>query len=270
MQNADWESLKARQKATWEAGDFGQIAKYNEVSVEEFVGRLPLRSGMRVLDVACGTGTVAIIAARRGCEVIGVDIARNLIVQARERAATEGLSIEFEEGDAESLPFSNGRFDAVISRYGAMFAPRPELVAGELYRVTKPGGFAAMANWTPEGFIGKMFEIFKAHLPPPPTAIPSTMLWGQESTVRERLKAFSEVKLTRRMAIQRFPFSPAKTVDFFKQFYGPTLRAFEALNADQQEALRRDLVALQAGHNRSGSADITETESEYLEVIAIH
>jgi ubiquinone/menaquinone biosynthesis C-methylase UbiE len=269
MQNPDWETIKARQQATWEAGDFGQIAKYNDASVEEFVGRLPLRRGMRVLDVGCGTGSVAVHAARLGYDVTGVDIARNLIEQARQRAAAERLSIGFQEGDAESLPFLDGSFDAVISRYGAMFAPRPELVAAELYRVTKPGGFAAMANWTPDGLIGTMFQIFKTHLPPSSVAIPSTMLWGEESTVRERLKAFARLKLTRRIAIQRFPFSPAKTIDFFQQFYGPTLRAFEVLSSEQQEALRRELVAFQTGHNRSGSGDTTETQAEYLEVIAI-
>src|SRR5687767_1305556 len=139
--------IKARQKAIWESGDFGQVAKYNIPAAEEFMGRLPLKLGMRLLDVACGTGNLAVIAARRGCVVSGMDIAANLIAQARERARTERLAIDYTEGDAEALRFPTVHFDAVVSMYGAMFAPRPEVVAGELFRVTKPGGLMAMANW---------------------------------------------------------------------------------------------------------------------------
>ena len=263
----NWGEIKSRLKATWEAGDFGEIAKYNLAAAEEFMARLPLRRGMTVLDVACGTGTLALIAARRGCVATGVDIARNLIAQARERAANEGLAIEFLEGDAEALPMPDRSVDAVLSRHGAMFAPRPEWVAAELYRVTKPGGFVAMANWTPEGLIGRMFEIFKAHLPP--SGLPSAMLWGSEPIVRERLRAFASIMMTRRMARQRFPFSPAGTVDYFRRFYGPTIRAFEALTPEGREALYGDLVELQTRHNVTTLSEATETNAEYLEVIAL-
>jgi ubiquinone/menaquinone biosynthesis C-methylase UbiE len=157
-------TIKARQKATWESGDFGQVAKYNMPSAEEFMARLPLRPGLRVLDVACGTGNLAVIAARAGCLVAGVDLAANLIAQARIRARDERLSIDYQEGDAEDLPYPGGTFDLVVTMYGAMFAPRPDRVATELARVTKPGGLIAMANWTSDGFIGRMFDVFGRHL----------------------------------------------------------------------------------------------------------
>lgn len=269
MNTPDLQTIKARQKATWESGDFGQVAKTIMPVAEEFMARLPLRPGMRVLDVACGSGNLAVIAAKRGCTVKGVDIAANLVAQARERAAAERVDIEFREGDAEALPYADGEFDAVVTMFGAMFAPRPEIVAAELRRVTKPGGFIAMANWTPEGFIGKMFEVFKKHLPPPPSGVPSTMLWGHEPTVRERLAAFAEVKLERRIAAMRYPFPPAETVGFFRRYYGPTGKAFDALSPGDQAALRRDLVELQTAHNSAEIPATTEARAEYLEVVAV-
>jgi SAM-dependent methyltransferase len=233
------------------------------------MARQPLRPGTRVLDVACGTGNLAVIAARRGCVVTGVDIASNLIDQARARAAAENLRIDFIEGDAEALPFADHQFDLVVSMFGVMFAPQPELAAAELLRVTKPGGQIALANWTPEGFLGKMFNIFKAHLPPPPAAVPSPMSWGHEATVRSRLsQGFADLRLTRRMALMRYPFPPADTVEFFRQYYGPTQRAFASLDASAQEGLRRDLVELQTTHNTASTPGTTEAAAEYLEVVA--
>lgn len=264
------EAVKARQKATWEAGDFGQIARTIENVAEEFMARLPLPRGAQVLDVACGTGNLAVIAARQGGAVWGIDIACNLIHQARIRAAMEGLRANFMEADAEALPFDAGQFDLVVSMFGAMFAPRPQVVAAELLRVTKPGGRVALANWTPEGFIGKMFNVFKAHLPPPPAGVPSPMGWGDEATVRARLQpGFTEVRLTRRIARMHYPFPPAGTVEFFRQYYGPTQKAFAALDAAAQTALRRDLVELQAAHNIAKTPGTTEVATEYLEVIAV-
>jgi ubiquinone/menaquinone biosynthesis C-methylase UbiE len=264
------EAVKTRQKATWESGDFGQIARTIENVAEEFMARQPLRSGAQVLDAACGTGNLAVVAARRGCVVNGIDIASNLIGQARTRAAGEGLRIDYKEGDAEALPFADGQFDLVVSMFGVMFAPRPSVVAAELRRVTKPGGQVALANWTPEGFIGKMFNIFKAHLPPPPAGVPSPMGWGDEATVRSRLShAFTEVRLTRRIALMRYPFPPAETVEFFRQYYGPTQKAFSSLDASAQAALRRDLVELQTNNNTAPNPYSTEVAAEYLEVAAI-
>jgi 2-polyprenyl-3-methyl-5-hydroxy-6-metoxy-1,4-benzoquinol methylase len=264
------EAVKAKQKATWESGDFGQIARTIENVAEEFMAQQPLRSGARVLDAACGTGNLAVIAARHGCVVSGIDIASNLIEQARTRATAGGLRIDYEEGDAEALPFADAQFDLVVSMFGVMFAPRPDVVAAELRRVTKPGGQIALANWTPEGFIGKMFQVFKAHLPPPPAGVPSPMGWGDEATVRSRLaQGFTDVRLTRRVALMRYPFPPDKTVEFFRQYYGPTQKAFAALDINAQAALRRDLVALQAANNIAIIPGTTEVAAEYLEVVAI-
>jgi len=264
------EVIKAKQKATWESGDFGQIARTIENVAEEFMARQPLKPGARLLDVACGTGNLAIIAARRGCVVSGVDIADNLIVQARARAASEGLTIEFKQGDAETLPFNDAQFDLVVSSFGVMFAPRPHMAAAELWRVTKPGGRVALANWTPEGFLGKMFSVFKAHVPPPPPGVPSPMAWGDEATVRSRLgKSFAKLNLTRRIALMRYPFPPAETVEFFRQYYGPTQRAFASLETDAQAALRQALVDLQSANNIAQVPDTTEVAAEYLEVIAM-
>src|SRR5579872_5568282 len=183
MQSAqtDIAGLKSRLRDTWMAGDFGQIARYTAKAGEEFVERVQLTPGARVLDVACGTGNTAIPAARAGGQVTGVDIAVNLLQQARLRAADEKLQIDFQEGDAEKLVFADASFDAVITMYGAMFAPRPHLVAAELLRVCRPGGTIAMANWTPTGFVGEVFKTTSKHVPPPADVHPP-VLWGDEAT----------------------------------------------------------------------------------------
>ena len=264
------EAVKAKQKATWEAGDFGQIARSIEHVAAEFMARRPVEPGSRVLDAACGTGNLAIIAARQGCIVSGIDIARNLLTQARSRATAEDLLVDFQEGDVENLPFPDSHFDLVVSSFGVMFAPRPNLVAAELCRVTRPGGKIALANWTPEGFLGKMFNIFKAHLPPPAIGVPSPLSWGDEATVRSRLASgFTNVRLTRRIALMRYPFLPAETVEFFRQYYGPTQRAFASLDDSAQSTLRRALVKLQTLNNISETPGTTEVAAEYLEVEAV-
>jgi ubiquinone/menaquinone biosynthesis C-methylase UbiE len=265
----DLGAVKAKQKTIWESGDFGQIAKSIENVAEEFMARQPMPRGSRVLDVACGTGNLAVIAAQRGCVVSGIDIAANLVAQARSRAIAAGVSIGFEEADAEALPFSDDTFDLSVSMFGVMFTPQPAVATDELRRVTKPGGQIALANWTREGFIGRMFSVFKAHLPPPPTGVPSPMEWGNEATVQQRLQSgFTDVRLARRIAVMRYPFPPAETVEFFRKHYGPTLRAFESLSAVGQAALRRDLVELQTRHNVAKVPGETEVAAEYLEVVA--
>lgn len=263
----DLEALQARLKATWMAGDFGQVAKSIESHAEEFIARRRIKAGMRVLDVACGTGNLAIPAAKASAIVTGVDIATNLIEQARARALREGVNVQFDEGDAEELPYPDACFDLVVSMYGAMFAPRPERAAAELVRVCRPGGQIAMANWTPRSFIGQMFKIMAAQVPPPP-GMSAPVLWGDEATVRERLRdGIAELQLTPVLVPFRYPFSVPETVEFYRTYYGPTQRAFAALPEDKQSALRRDLENLWAQHNRATDG-ITYVEAEYLEVLA--
>jgi SAM-dependent methyltransferase len=263
----EMEALKARLKTTWMSGDYGHFAKYLEPGALDFLARLAVAPGTRMLDVACGAGQIAIPAARAGARVTGVDIASNLIEQARERAAAEGVEVRFDEGDAEMLPYGDAEFDLVVSLIGAMFAPRPESVAAELVRVCRPGGRIVMANWTPEGHVGQMFKIIGQHVPPPPL-MASPLKWGDDATARERLRdGVAKLDATKRMYPMRYPFSPSEVVEFFRVYYGPTNRAFAALDTAGQEALRHDLEQLWAGNNRAGD-NSTHVEAEYLEVVA--
>jgi len=265
--SSEMDALKTKLRATWSAGDFGQIARYYTSDAENFIARLNLKPGMKVLDVACGTGNLALPAARTGAEVTGVDIAPNLVEQARENAKREGLNAKFDEGDAEALPYADASFDAVVTMFGAMFAPRPELVAAELKRVCRPGGLIAMANWTPTGFIGQMFKTTSSHVPPPP-GMPSPVLWGVEQTVRERLgEGISKLEMRPQMVRWVFPFSPAEVVEHFREYYGPAQKAFGALDESKQAAMRKDLDELWEKHNRANDGS-TVVDAEYLEVIA--
>ncbi len=264
----EMEALKGKMKSVWSAGDFGKIALLIESGAEEFIERLNLQKGERVLDVACGTGNLAIPAARTGADVTGIDIAPNLVEQARARAASESLDCRFDEGDAEQLPYADSSFDTVFTMFGAMFAPRPGITAAELVRVCRSGGRIAMANWTPDSFTGQMFKIGSRHVPPPPN-IPPPVLWGDEETVRGRLsEGIAELHLTRRPIMFHYPFSPAEVVEYFRQFFGPTQFAFAALDSNGQAALRRDLEELWMEHNQADDGT-TNVGSEYLEVIAI-
>jgi len=247
------------------AGDFGVIARYAEAAEEEFVARLKLKPGTRVLDVACGTGNTAIPAARAGAKVTGVDIATNLLVQARERAREAGMAVDFQEGDAEQLSFPDASFDVIISVFGAMFAPRPERVAAEFLRVCRPGGLIAMGNWTPSGFVGKMFALNAKHVPPP-AGIPAPALWGDENIVRQRFgKGARDLKLTRQMCDFTYPFPPADVVQLFRKFFGPTQVAFSKLDAKGHAALTADLTALWTQYNQAKDGT-TLIPAEYLEV----
>lgn len=265
----DMDTIKARMKATWMAGDYGTFAKYMEPGALEILAGWRIPPGAQLLDVGCGAGQTAIPAARAGVRVTGVDIATNSLGQARARASAEGLAVQFDEGDAEALPYPDAAFDVVISQFGAMFAPRPDRVAAELVRVCRSGGRIIMVNWTPTGFVGGMFKAIAKHVPPPP-GVPPAGLWGDETTVRERLRmGVSALQLTRRVYPSwTYPFAVTQVVEFFRQNYGPTQRAFAALGTDAQEALREDLEAVFSAHNRAGDGT-TALESEYLEVIAM-
>ena len=263
------EHIKAGMRATWMAGDFGVVAKTIAGDAETFISRLPIAPGDRVLDVACGTGNTALPLARRGAIVTGVDIAPNLLVQARERAAAEGLTITFDEGDAEQLPYPDASFDAVITMFGAMFAPRPELVAAEFARVLKPCGLLAMGNWNPASFSGKMFQVGARHVPPPP-GIPPPVLWGDEATVRRRLESSFEAISTELVPIVfDLPTDAAGAVSFFRKYFGPTQMAFSRLDEVGQAAMAADLESLWGSANLA--ADPTRQvflHNEYLQVTA--
>ena len=261
------ERLKTRLRTIWMAGDYDRFSRYMEGSARDFYERLNVAPGSQFLDVGCGSGQLALMAAKDGLQVTGVDIASNLVERARARAQSEGLQARFEEADAEALPFDDATFDVVASLIGAMFAPRPELVAKELLRVCQPGGTIAMANWTPQGFIGQMFKAVSRFIAP--SGMRSPVLWGDETTVRERLGGgLSDLSLVRRHYTFSYPFPPSEVVEFFRLYYGPTNQAFAALDGEGRESLRQELEALWSSHNRAGR-ECTTVLAEYLEVIGI-
>lgn len=262
----EFAELKTRLKTTWMTGNYDLFSRFMEKDADQFFRRLRVKPGTRLLDVGCGAGQLALIAARAGAQVTGCDIATNWIESARARAEAMGLDVTFEEGDAEALPYDDGQFDAVVSLVGAMFAPRPELVASELTRVCRPGGMIAMANWTPGGFIGLMFKAIARHIAP--SGMPSPVLWGDEATVRERLRTgIAHLSCERRIYHFEYPFPPDEVVEFFRTNYGPMSRAFGSLEMAGQKKLRKELVGLWSEHNQS-KGESTRVDAEYLEVIA--
>jgi SAM-dependent methyltransferase len=264
----DFDALKTNLKATWMDGNYDYFSRFMESSAVDFLDRLDIDPGSSLLDVACGSGQLGLIAARRGAKVTGVDIATNAIRAAQGRAAAEGLDARFDEGDAEALPYADASFDVVASLYGAMFAPRPDCVAAELLRVCRRGGTIAMGNWTKEGFIGTMFKTFARFIAPP--GMPSPVLWGDEGTVRERFgDGVSNLRLTRVTYRFDYPFPPPEVVEFFRQNYGPTTRAFAKLAEPDRAALRGALTDLWTSHNQARESARTIVDSEYLEVVGV-
>jgi len=259
-------ALKTRLKTTWESGDYGLFAKYLEPGALEFFDRLNIPAGTRLLDIACGAGQLTIPAARKGIRVSALDLAANLVQQARARAAEEHLDAQIDEGDAENLPYPDASFDIALSLIGSMFAPRPELVASEMVRVCRPGGSIIMGNWTPAGHVGQMFKVIGQRVPPP-SIFPSPLLWGDEATCRARFGAgVTDLKVTRYLYPFIYPFGPAQVAQFFFDYYGPTNRAYASLSEDARLALHADLTALWARNNRATDGT-THVESEYLEVV---
>ena len=259
-------ALKTRLKATWEAGDYGHFAKAMEPGALEFLARLDIKPGDRVLDVACGAGQTAIPLAQAGAQVVGIDIAANLVDQARAAAKAANVTAQFDEGDAEAMPYASQSFDAVITLIGAMFAPRPDRVASELVRVCRPGGRVIMANWTAEGFVGLLFKTMAKHVTPP-AIMPSPLLWGNEAVVSQRFKEHADaIEFSKQSYPFFYPFSPGEVVEYFRAYYGPTNRAFATLDPEAQARLRADLTELWSNHNK-GSAGTTQYTAEYLQVI---
>jgi SAM-dependent methyltransferase len=257
--------LTERSLRTWSAGDYDRISAGFRHEAEAFVARRRLSPGFDVLDAACGTGNVAIPAARTGARVTGLDLVPALLAGAAAWAAREGVSLALREGDVEEMPFEDRSFDVVFSMFGSMFAARPGKTAAELARVTRPGGQVVLANWTPGGFVGRMFALHAAVLPP--TGLPSPLQWGDPEVVRERLDdALWEVETATRTLVFRYPHTPAGTAELFRGAYGPTVRAFQALDENGRATLAASLEAHWSG-GRAGAA-VTEVESEYLEVVA--
>ncbi len=237
-----------------------------QVEAEAFYRRLAAPPGSRLLDVACGSGQLALIAARHGVDATGIDVAENLVERARERARVEGLSARFHEGDAEDLPFADATFDVVASLAGAIFAPRPEVAAKELLRVCRRGGIVAMANWTPQGFVGQLFKILSPFVAP--SGMREPVLWGDETEVRALLGAgVSAMEFTRRNAVLNFPFPPGEVVHFFRLYHGPANRAFASLNRAGRVRLQAEMEELWSTHNLATSG-FTKVDAEWLEVIA--
>ena len=262
----DLSAVKARQRDTWSSGDFSIVANGVTIVGELLCDAIPLLAGRRVLDIAAGSGNTSLAAARRGCSVVGSDYVPALLDRGRERAAAERLPLEFVVGDAEALPFDAASFDVVLSTFGIMFAPDQARAAAEALRVCRPGGTLAFASWTPEGFIGDVFRATAGHVPPPP-GLASPFRWGTESSVNELLgSGVSAVRCTKRDVYFRDR-SLADWVAFMRTFYGPTLRAFAALDAAGAAALERDLIAVGERLNRSGDATML-VPGEYLEVVA--
>ena len=263
----DLAAVKRRQQQAWASGDFAVVAARIVLVAEQLCDTADLHAGWRVLDVATGSGNAAIAAARLGGTAVGIDYVPALLEHGRRRAAAEGLEVELLEGDAEALPFPDASFDAVISVFGSMFAPDHARAAAELLRVCRPGGAIALASWTQEGFIGELFRTVGSHMPPP-AGVPSPMLWGTEGHLRELFgDGIASLELTERTFTWRFP-SAEEFVTFFRRWYGPTVKAFAALEGSARDALEHDLVALARRHDRLATG-ATAIPATYTEAIAI-
>ncbi len=260
----DFAAIKARQQATWSSGDFAVIGTTLQIVGESLAEAVDVRADERVLDVAAGNGNATLAAARRFAQVTSTDYVPALLDKGRERASAEGLTVQFQVADAEALPFDDGSFDVVLSTFGAMFTPEHDRTAGEMLRVLRHGGRIGLANWTPEGFIGRLFKVIGAHVAPP-AGLKSPALWGTEAHLAQLFGAQAQIRCARRSFNFRYR-SAAHWVQVFRDFYGPTHKAFGALDAKGQQALERDITALLEQMNIAGSASLV-VPSEYLEVV---
>jgi SAM-dependent methyltransferase len=263
----DSAALKARQWGAWSAGDYAVVGTTLQIVGEQLCETLDLRAGSRVLDVAAGNGNAALAAARRWCEVTATDYVPALLDRAGDRADADGLSLNLQVADAEALPFANESFDAVVSTFGVMFTPDQEGAAAELVRVCRPTGAIGLANWTPDGFIGQLFAIIGRHLPPPAGA-PSPARWGTDKGLAELFTPHGcSVRSLKREFVLRYR-SPEHWLQVFATFYGPVLKALNALSPEARVALECDLLAAIGRFNRSGDGTMI-VPSAYLETIVM-
>jgi ubiquinone/menaquinone biosynthesis C-methylase UbiE len=261
----DYAAIKHRQQATWASGDFAVIGTTLQIVGESLAEAADIRAGERVLDVAAGNGNATLAAARRFAEVTSTDYVSALLDKGRARAAAEGLQVDFRIADAEDLPFEDGSFDAVLSTFGAMFTPDHTRPAREMLRVLRNGGRIGLANWTPEGFIGQLFRVIGTYIPAP-AGLKSPALWGTEPHIVELFGAqATDIRTVRRNFNFRYR-SAAHWIQIFRDFYGPTLKAFAALDSAGQDALEKDITALLNRCNIAGPASLV-VPSEYLEVV---
>ena len=261
----DLKALKARQQGAWASGDYAVVGTTLQIVGEELCEALDVHAGQKVLDVAAGNGNATLAAARRWCDVVSTDYVPALLERGRQRAAADGLSIEFKEADAEALPFADGSFDAVVSTFGVMFTPDQDKAAAEMLRVCRSGGKIGLANWTPEGFIGQLFKTLGKYLPPPAGA-KSPALWGTQARITEMFgTSAASIKVERRHFTFRYR-SPMHFLDVFRNYYGPTLKAFAALDETNQRRLADDILKLIASMNRAEDGTMV-LASEYLEIV---
>ena len=261
----DLAAIKQRQQATWASGDFAVIGTTLQIVGESLAEAADIRAGERVLDVAAGNGNATLAAARRFAHVTSTDYLSTLLDKGRERARAEALPVTFQVADAEALPFADASFDAALSTFGVMFAPDHPRAARELLRVVKSGGRIGLANWTPEGFIGRLFKVIGAHVPPP-AGLKSPALWGTLAHLAELFDVSpAQIRCERRVFNFRYR-SPAHWVQVFRDFYGPTHKAFAALDARGQQALESDITTLLEAMNVAGPGSLV-VPGEYLEVV---
>jgi ubiquinone/menaquinone biosynthesis C-methylase UbiE len=264
----DYAAIKSRQQATWASGDFGVIGTTLQIVGESLCEAADVCAGERVLDVAAGNGNATLAAARRFADVTSTDYVPHLLEQGRQRAAAERLPVTFEVADAEALPYDDETFDAVLSTFGAMFAPDQRRTASELLRVVRPGGRIGLASWTPDGFLGDLFRTM-APFAPPPAGIASPMRWGTETALVEWFgPRASDIRCARRMFNFRYR-SAEHWVDMFRTYYGPTHKAFAALAPPQQSELQGALLALLSRANRARDATRLVIPGEYLEAVIV-
>jgi ubiquinone/menaquinone biosynthesis C-methylase UbiE len=259
-------AIKTKQHAAWSSGDYAVVGTTLQIVGEQLAESLDLRAGQKVLDIAAGNGNFTLAAARRWCDVTSTDYVESLLQGGRRRAEAEGLAVTFQKADAEDLPFGDGTFDAVASTFGAMFSPDQSRTGSEMLRVTRSGGRIGLANWTPDGFIGQMFKIIGKHLPPP-AGVKSPALWGTKEWIEKAFRAeASSIVAQSRHFVFRYR-SPQHFVDVFREYYGPMLKAFEALNPAGRKALTQDIIELIGRFNKSGDETMV-VPGEYLEVVA--
>ncbi len=264
---ADLDAIKARQRTTWASGDFGIIGTTLQIVGESLCEAVNVRSGSKVLDVAAGNGNCSLAAARRWCDVTSTDYVPALLDDGRRRAEAERLPITFQEADVEALPFTDGTFDVVLSSFGVMFAPNHEKSASEMLRVCRSNGRIGLANWTPRGFIGRLFAVVGRYVPPPAGLTPPAR-WGTEEHLEHLFRASaSDIKTTPRDFFFRYR-SPQHWVDVFRSWYGPVHKAFAGLPAEKQPQLEKDLIDLIAEFNTSGDSTMI-VPGEYLEVVVV-